>query len=488
MREFALAAIEEAKVQPSHSRMTLTDLLNPVNTGHSRDSHSSASVTSNDTTDSDSLAISDSDLLLGRATWESESEDNSSVMDQAPLNDDGSDHQTVESFAMSGGSDWDNVSGSAMDVDMPEPGTDDGSVASSAVEAETDPGNVVAEIVLPLPAVASSSNSGKAKTQRTLFGFFKSDPKPKAKDAKRARSESGSAVDPSVPTKKKSKKDPSAAAPTPNAGISRSATAARDAMDTLKRGEFEIDPTRYDAWKEKILKLDPLAEFDPDDIRSVRHSKCATIVKVKVPYDSTRFKAHVDKGCAVHHAGAGMSTLKQRLQPTAPKAPKPPVFIEKTPCPGVTEHDIDGVPAYLRRSGALGGGSRSVFKIAMGKFKKAFSNLGQKHQRQVLDTQQHEQKWRNDHANLRVFSTECRKIVSARSPRALPCRSCEALLSSKSFKRTLKKPAPADPDNYIFTNKRYRNQVLGEIYGRSIGLKDIIEEPVRFSAHRIRRG
>ncbi|KAJ7122138.1 hypothetical protein C8R44DRAFT_622057 [Mycena epipterygia] len=425
MREFALATIEEVKAQPSHSRLALTHLLNPTNTGSSRDSNSSASVMSNETADSDS------DLLLGRAVWDSDSGDDSSVMHRAALNDDGSDHQTA------------------------------------------------------------GSDSGKAKTQRTLFGFFKSgtsrrdDSKPKTKDAKRARSESGSTVDVSVPTKK-SKNGPTA--PTPNAGISRSATAARDAMDALKRGEFEIDQLRYDAWKGKILKLDPLAEFDAHDIRSVRHSKCATIVKVKAPYDCTRFKAHVDKGCAVTHAGTGMSTLKQLLQPTAPKAPKTPVFIEKTPCPGITEKDIDGVPAYLRRSGALGGGSRSVFKIAMGKFKKAFSNLGQKHQRQVLDTQQHEQKWRNDHANLHVFSTECRKIVSARSPRALPCRSCETLLSSKSFKRTFKKPAPADPENYIFTNKKYRNQVLGEIYGRSIGLKDIIEEPVSFSAHRVRRG
>lgn len=174
------------------------------------------------------------------------------------------------------------------------------------------------------------------------------------------------------------------------------------------------------------------------------------------------------------HPGAGMPTLKKLLDPAAKKVLKAPVFIEKKPCPGITEEDIEGVPAYLRRTGAMGGGSRSVFKIAMGKFKKAFSVLGKKNQREVLDTQQHEQKWRNDHANLRVFSTECRKIVSARSPRALPCPSCSALLSSKSFKKTVKKPAPANSD-YIYVPKQFRNQVVGEIYGRNI------EQPVRSS-------
>ncbi|KAJ6613396.1 hypothetical protein B0H10DRAFT_1716584, partial [Mycena sp. CBHHK59/15] len=51
-----------------------------------------------------------------------------------------------------------------------------------------------------------------------------------------------------------------------------------------------------------------------------------------------------------------------------------------------------------------------------------------------------------------------------------------ALLSRKSFKDALKKK-PRDPKNYIYMNKQYQNQVLGEIYGRTIGLQDIIEQP-----------
>ncbi|KAJ7857808.1 hypothetical protein B0H14DRAFT_2351989, partial [Mycena olivaceomarginata] len=88
----------------------------------------------------------------------------------------------------------------------------------------------------------------------------------------------------------------------------------------------------------------------------------------------------------------------------------------------------------------------------------------------------HEQKWRNDHTHLRIFSTSCEKTVPARTPRTLPCPACADVLSRKSFKNALRKKA-RDPKNYIYTNKKYQNQLLGEIYGRTIGLQHIIEQP-----------
>ena len=42
---------------------------------------------------------------------------------------------------------------------------------------------------------------------------------------------------------------------------------------------------------------------------------------------------------------------------------------------------------------------------------------------------------------------------------------------------SLVKPTPL-PKNQIYTNSQYRNKLLGEIYGRTIGLKEIIEAPV----------
>ncbi|KAJ7701597.1 hypothetical protein B0H16DRAFT_1348123, partial [Mycena metata] len=130
----------------------------------------------------------------------------------------------------------------------------------------------------------------------------------------------------------------------------------------------------------------------------------------------------------------------------------------------------------LRRSGAKGGGSRSLFKIAMNKFSKPFRALGKTRRKEVEDTQFHELKWKNDHGNLRVFSADCEKLVHTRNPQPDPCPPCSTVLSSKAFKNTLNKRTK-DSKNAIYTNKRYKDQVIGEIYARTIGLQDIIEEP-----------
>ncbi|KAJ7199802.1 hypothetical protein GGX14DRAFT_372838 [Mycena pura] len=151
-----------------------------------------------------------------------------------------------------------------------------------------------------------------------------------------------------------------------------------------------------------------------------------------------------------------------------------PELLDK-PCPGVTEQDIPNVQGYLVRSGAMGGGSRSVFKIAMHKFSKAFSSLGKKRKEEVQDIQYHEQKWRNDHSHLHIFLTICEKRIRVPSMalRPLPCSACSSLVTRKSFNKALKITAP-EPKNYIYTNAQFKNQVLGEIYGRTIGLQDIM--------------
>ncbi|KAJ7670785.1 hypothetical protein DFH06DRAFT_980885 [Mycena polygramma] len=399
------------------------------------------------------------------------------------------------SFATSSGvdgADWDKTSESAMgdaEVSVAEEETKAGPSTSlddagSAMEVDIPPDEPVA------PPARDESKSRKATKQTSLFGFFASAGSkpavPKAKEEKKRRHSDdvdGSAG--TVPTMKKQKSDRASTSATPtNVGISRTAKASQAVMKQLRSGEFTVDPVRYENFKRDVRDLDPHAEFLGDantaDIRSIRHSKCGKIVKGKQPYEVSQFRAHArdPKGCRAAHRGAGMSTLTSLFAGATPSKPvhsNPAVPTEK-PCPGITENDIPNVEAYLKRSGAMGGGSRSVFKIASEKFSKAFSALGTKRRKEVQDTQYHEQMWRNDHHNLRVFSTDCKKTVMCRGPRACPCSSCSALLTRKSFKKTLKKKAP-DPKNYIYTNAQYKNQLLGEIYGRSIGLQDIIEQP-----------
>ncbi|KAJ7814858.1 hypothetical protein B0H13DRAFT_2463640 [Mycena leptocephala] len=454
----------------ARTKMSIAELLNPRNM-------SSDSVASSDNSETGSSDFSDADVLLGRATWDDGSEDDSGMIG-AGQDDDVSDHLTTSS-----GADWDAMSGSAMDVDAG--GFEQHQPGEAALESEE-------RSVMELDVAAGPSGGGekpedamprvkpKPKKQSSLFSFFRGtgssesqpkEPAPSGGKRRRAGSDvSGGSAAKAVPTKKKPKKE--RAPPAPNEGSSRFAKWARLANEQVRNGTFEVDPAKYDSWKSKILKKDPHAEFDSNNVTLVRHSKCATVVKIKNPYDTTRFTQHIDKDCPILHRGAGMSILNANMFQPGNKPQQPaPAASQGTagvkPCPGITEDDIPNVERYLQRTGAMGGGSRSVFKIAKAKFQKAFSMLKGKRQQEVRDTQQHEQKWRNDHTHLRIFSTSCEKTVPARTPRTLPCSGCADLLARKSFKNALRK-TPRDPKNYIYTNKEYRNQLLGEIYGRTI--------------------
>ncbi|KAJ7775220.1 hypothetical protein B0H14DRAFT_2964613, partial [Mycena olivaceomarginata] len=140
--------------------------------------------------------------------------------------------------------------------------------------------------------------------------------------------------------------------------------------------------------------------------RSRRHR--GTLHSIRLDWEEEGF--HKRPTCRRH------SGQKCRIQAScashgddAPRDAPRPIAVKS--CPGVTEDDIPNVQKYLQRTGALGGGSQSVFKIAMERFHEAFSALTEKRQKEVRDIQYHEQKWRNDHANLRIFSTACEKMV-----------------------------------------------------------------------------
>jgi hypothetical protein len=109
--------------------------------------------------------------------------------------------------------------------------------------------------------------------------------------------------------------------------------------------------------------------------------------------------------------GSTSGANKQSSQPSSETAAPHP--IADKPCPGMTEDDIPKVQNYLQHTGAPGGDSRTVLKIAMENFRRTFRALTEKHQKEVRDTRYHEQKWRNDHAELRIFSTACGKTVPA---------------------------------------------------------------------------
>jgi len=114
----------------------------------------------------------------------------------------------------------------------------------------------------------------------------------------------------------------------------------------------------------------------------------------------------------------------------------------KVPCPGITEADNPKIVQYLKRTRALGGGGRSLPVVAKDLFNKLFSKLTmKKNQQKVVDLQMHEWKWRNDHANLRVFLASCKKKVadqSTASKHPKPCSDCHTVLQSKAFKNAIR--------------------------------------------------
>ncbi|KAF8207331.1 hypothetical protein K438DRAFT_1962263 [Mycena galopus ATCC 62051] len=484
----------------AREKITITDLLNPRDDSFDDGNESAPSIASSNT--AESSAISDSDVLLGRARWDDDSSSTSGEGVQ------GSHHESDVSFATGSGADFTSVGGDFTDWDNTS-GSGVGFGTSAAYESEGESTTFAFE-----PTVAEQTDTRSAmevdveetpikpkkpSKQSSLLGFFKrtkpGKSKPESKKTapstgqKRHRSgtDDGASTSSSIPTKKKPKTE-RATSPLPHVGIARSSQAARALMDKLKSGELEVDEDRWEEFKQSVRTVDKRAEFlgdkDWQDMRSVRHSKCGSIIQVRQPYEVSRFRSHCENpaGCKKVKPGAHMSTLgkiygsfKWSSQSSSKIAAPHPIVMK--PCPGVTEDDIPNVQKYLQRTGALGGGSRSVFKIAMDRFQKAFSLLREKDQKEVRNVQYHEQKWRNDHAKLRIFSTACDKNVPAATPRTLPCPPCAMLLSRKSLKRALNKKGPAKPENYIYTNEQFRNQLLGEIYGRTIGLKDIIEQP-----------
>lgn len=81
----------------------------------------------------------------------------------------------------------------------------------------------------------------------------------------------------------------------PGEGTSKSAVASRERRRKLFDGTFKMDERRYRIWQEKVLADDSEADFVEKDIRIAIHSACKKRVKMKDPFDITRWKVHIRK-------------------------------------------------------------------------------------------------------------------------------------------------------------------------------------------------
>ncbi|KAJ6587364.1 hypothetical protein B0H10DRAFT_2234035 [Mycena sp. CBHHK59/15] len=321
-----------------------------------------------------------------------------------------------------------------MDVDEPVPDNE-----------------VVAGIEKKAGGDAASVSSARAKSRKTLAGFFGFKEKLRnttetATTKKRSRQDIDESVDidPAQPEKR---------ARTSNVtGTCKSSLASKSNLDAYKSGALNpttADPAKLARWKKKLEADDPKVEYHPTDLLKAKHSVCGEYVTMGLPYKASKWNTHLSKICPVLHPEKRKNKGKGRQG----LASVPSLLSW-----GLTAADSAYLPGYLQRTGAVGGGGRSLTAIAKEKFGKMFAKLGRKNKQIVSDVQFHEHRWRNDHSNLRVFST----------------RECSSLLGLKNFKQAIRRPAPDDKD-YIYVNDKYRNQLLGHLYARSIGLKEIIE-------------
>lgn len=279
----------------------------------------------------------------------------------------------------------------------------------------------------------------------------------------------------------------------------RTAKWEKEQRDAWYAGSLKVEAAKERRWRNRILKIHPEAEFVDGDVMRYRHQKCGQWLRVKYPYDATRMRQH-HKECKGKRAkGAKASAGSQTLDTFAAKlgwawrkvrdarTASPTLFTTssssssasaRATCPGLTNLDNVKIPSYLRRTAARGGGGRSPLKIAQELFKKTFSRLKPKQKRRVFLEQQGGWTWQNDHPNDRVFATCCSRSVRYQPPdRPPPCPECRTVLTSKAFRNAIAKKTPKD-QNYIYVNYRYRDEILGQLYARCIGLQSLLNNPV----------
>lgn len=271
-------------------------------------------------------------------------------------------------------------------------------------------------------------------------------------------------------------------------GTSRSALASRKLRDKVTSGTYVVQEKRFKSWKEKISDLDPGARFDKGNPRKVLHSRCSTWLLVKEPGDTTRFKQHVEtcqaKPVPVGGTLTGMGWLKKNVEAsdvgrnTSRESGKDEA---KMPCRGVSDMDNPLVDRYLKRTGAGGGGGRSIHAISRERFKKEFKYLTPAEKEVVQVAQRAEWAWRNDHLNLRVHAMNCECFTSSTSLATSLCTKCKHLLVLKAFTDAIRKKMPLD-ENLKYTNVQYTNPILGHLYAKVKGLRAIIEHKVSDAA------
>jgi len=265
-------------------------------------------------------------------------------------------------------------------------------------------------------------------------------------------------------------------------GESRSATASRKLKESLKSGQFVIDKRKRVVFEEKCTRMSNGVRFRYGEKWEVLHQKCGKWSTMTEPYNTTRFKTHLNtcksngakghNGCIVdffhpqaNSAGIG-ALAKSARRPNVtvrrqvviggrtrvrPHLETPPVIAEFLPCLGLRENHSNQIPKYISRALTEGAGSRSESHIATKLFGDGtrYSELGDKGKQLVQAAQVHSRAWVINRELQAIYSTSCRKVVIATAMEST-CSECLGVLRMEVFKKALSvEPAPLASRKYI---------------------------------------
>ena len=262
-------------------------------------------------------------------------------------------------------------------------------------------------------------------------------------------------------------------------GMSHSARAARKRNKKVADGTFVTNDTLLLRFKRKVRLVDPSAGFMVDgNVKKVTHSLCGRSVMMKEPYNTGHFLRHLDtcKGPlkTVIPPGGGITRFLVRKEKTS----APPQLL---PCPGLNGVQHECIPTYLRRSSAPGGGATSRTIISRELYDGCkYKKLTKAQKANVRRLQVLQFRWINDHHEGRIVSAKCLGMVptSEGADEADPCPECTALLRLAALRNALRRPIP-DDKNLKYTPKECLGTCLSKLYAGHLGLREIMESPVR---------
>ncbi|VDC00175.1 unnamed protein product [Peniophora sp. CBMAI 1063] len=259
--------------------------------------------------------------------------------------------------------------------------------------------------------------------------------------------------------------------------------------EAVSSGEFQPSVARLDNFRQKVLEDNRHAEFKEKDVRAVRCSACGEWLRMRVPYDTGRWKEHRNTPKCQKKQSLGLASVSLtsffRSQPQQPQPVSTPVG-PPLPCPGLRRECNKLIDQYLYRSSATGGGAPSHLVLAFELFGHilslkdcAWSSLSPSRQHMVLRREESRYKWLNSRASGAIFSKLC--CGTSRSPagtpedKVLPCADCHDLRKLHTFQNALNWPVPDDA-NMKHVPQLYRSEELGNIYARVNGLKKLMED------------